>query len=148
MNIQNKRAYFDYQIIREMVGGLILTGSEVKSLRAGNANITEAFIYEKDGEIWLKNMYISKYTQAFYTNHEEIRERKLLLNKKEILFLKREVETAGLTMIPIRLILVNNRFKLVFGLAKGKKNWDKKELIRIRDQDREIRKEIGSNIYR
>lgn len=140
MNIQNKRAHFDYQIISEYTGGLILTGSEVKSLRAGNANITEAFIYEKDGEIWLKNMYISKYTQAFYTNHEERRERKLLLNKKEILYLKKEVETVGLTMVPIRLVLVKNKFKLVFGLAKGKKNFDKRESLREKSDKLEISK--------
>jgi SsrA-binding protein len=140
MNIQNKRAYFDYQIIEELTGGLILQGSEVKSLRAGNANITEAYIYEKGGELWITNMYIAKYTQAFYTNHEELRERKLLLNKKEILHLKKEVETAGLTIVPIKIILLKNKFKLVFGLAKGKKNWDKRESIRSKDIERDMRR--------
>lgn len=140
MIIQNKKAHFDYQILEQFTAGLILTGSEVKSLRAGNANITESHIYEKGGELWLTNMWISKYTQAFYTNHEERRERKLLLNKKEIIYLKREVETAGLTMIPIRLTIVNNRFKLIFGLAKGKKNHDKRESIKTKDIEREIKK--------
>ena len=140
--IQNKRAHFDYQILEEFTGGLILKGSEVKSLRAGNANITEAYLYEKEGEIWITNMYIAKYTQAFYTNHEERRERKLLLNKKEILYLKRELETSGLTLVPIKIITTNNKFKLVFGLAKGKKNYDRRESIKERDQIREIRRYV------
>lgn len=140
MIIQNRKAHFDYHILKEYVGGLILQGSEVKSLRAGNANITEAYLYEKEGEMWITNMWISKYTQAFYTNHEERRERKLLLNKKEILDLKKEIETGGMTLIPLKIIIIHNRFKLVFGLAKGKKNWDKRESIKTRDTEREIRR--------
>lgn len=137
--IQNRKAHFDYHIIKEYTAGLILKGSEVKSLRFGNANISEAFLYEKNGEIWITNMWIDKYTQAFYTNHDERRERKLLLNKKEILEIKSEVESGGLTLIPLKVLTINNKFKLIFGIAKGKKNWDKRNTIKSRDIERDIR---------
>ncbi len=135
--IINRSARFEYHIIDEYVAGLILTGPEVKSIRLGKVNISESFVYEKDGELWVKNMLISQYKGSHYTNKDELRERKLLLNKKEILQISKELGVRGISLIPLELFCINNKIKLKIAISKGKKLWDKKESIKKKDLERE-----------
>lgn len=139
MKITNRKAHFEYFIIEEFVGGIQLLGSEVKSLRAGNASISESYIYINNGEVFLKSSFIAKYKDSSYLNHEEKRERKILLNKKEINKLIKEVKNVGITIIPVEIFLKGNLFKIKFGLARGKKLHDKRESIKDRDISRELR---------
>lgn len=135
---RNKRARFDYHIIETWEAGLVLTGTEVKSLRDGRANISDAYGVVKDGEVFLLNLHISQYDRGGYTNHEPARTRKLLLHRKEIRRLIGAVEREGLTLIPLELYFKNGVAKVALALGKGKKLHDKRETERSRDADREI----------
>ncbi len=136
----NRRANFDYQIEEKFTAGLILTGTEVKSLRLGHANINDAYGMEKDGEIFILNMFIAEYTNKGYASHEEKRTRKLLLNKREIINITNALARKGATLVAIKLFFDNHgRAKLEIGLGFGKKNYDKRETIKNRDIDRKIR---------
>ena len=138
---QNRRANFDYLIEEKFVAGLELLGTEVKSLRLGHANINDAFGVEKNGEIFISNMYIAEYSNKGYTSHPEKRERKLLLKKKEILEIINALARKGSTLVAIRLFFDNNGLaKLEVGLGKGKKNYDKRESIKNREIDRKLQK--------
>lgn len=139
MKITNRKAHYEYFIIEEFVGGLQLLGSEVKSLRSGNASISESYIYINNGEVFLKSSFIAKYKNSSYLNHEETRERKILLNKKEINKLIKEVKNVGITIIPIDIFTQGNLFKIRFGIARGKKLHDKRETIKERDISREMK---------
>jgi len=139
MKISNKKAHFEYFIIEEFIGGLQLLGSEVKSLRQGNASINESYIYVHNNEVFLKSSFIAKYKNSSYLNHEETRDRKILLSKKEISKILKEVKNVGITIIPIEIFLKGNLFKVKFGLAKGKKLYDKRESIKERDISRELK---------
>jgi SsrA-binding protein len=141
MKIINRKAYFEYYIIDEYIAGIELLGSEVKSLRANNANITDAYVYITDGEVFLKNSFIAKYNESSYLNHDERRERKLLLTKKQINKLYRDVKNNGLTIVPLEIFLLKGRFKLKIALSRGKKLHDKKNSIKERDIKRETRRE-------
>lgn len=143
MNIGNRKAYRDYQIIREYTAGICLIGSEVKSIRNSNVNITDSFVYIHNSEIFIKGMFISKYTQATHTNHEELRDRKLLLNKKEIRNIKESLSKPGITCIPLNLHLSNGKIKVDIAIAKGKKLWDKKESIREKDIKLQTQRELN-----
>lgn len=131
---QNRRAHFDYLIEQKYTAGLELTGTEVKSLRLGHANINDAYGIEKDGELFISNMFIAEYANKGYSSHPEKRDRKLLLKKKEIIEITNELLRKGSTLVAIRLFFNDKgRAKLEIGLGRGKKNYDKREAIKDRD---------------
>lgn len=138
MKIVNRKAKFEYEILDTYVAGIVLQGSEVKSIRNGRCNISDSFCIVANNEVILKNCHISKYDSDKFTNHEELRDRKLLLTKKEILKLKEKSQTIGITIIPLKLFLQHNLIKVEIGLCKGKKLYDKRESIKERDIEREL----------
>ena len=140
MKIINKKAYYNYQVIEDFTAGLMLVGSEVKSIRDNNFNFGDSFIIFKDGELYVKNMSISKYKEATFQNHEEMRDRKILLTKKEISKISKLTEIRGITVIPLEMFTIRGRFKLKVGVCKGKKDYDKRNSIKERDTERELRR--------
>lgn len=139
VNIKNRRATFDYAISETYTAGLVLTGTEIKSIRMGKASLVDTFCYINDGEVWVKNMYIAEYFYGTYNNHTERRDRKLLLTHKEILALTRETTSPGFTIVPLRLFINDRGYaKLVIGVARGKKEYDKRQSIKERDDKREL----------
>lgn len=139
---KNRRARHDYAIIDTWEAGLVLTGSEVKSLREGKANLSDAYGIVRDGEIFLINLHISVYERASYNNHEPTRTRKLLLHKREIGRLIGAIERQGLTLIPLELYFKRGIAKVAIALGKGKKQHDKREDAKARDADREIARAV------
>lgn len=137
VNIKNRRATFDYAIGDTFTAGIVLTGTEIKSIRLGKASLVDTYCYVHDGEVWVKNMYIAEYFYGTYNNHTERRERKLLLNRKEILKIERAVKEPGNTIVPLRLF-INDRglAKLVIGIGRGKREFDKRQSIKERDDRR------------
>ncbi len=142
MEILNRKARFDYEILDTYEAGIELTGTEIKSIRLGNANIKDCYGIVKNGEVFLLNMYIKEYAEGNIFNHEETRTRKLLLHKKEILKLRDAIERDGYTLIPLKLYFKGNLAKIELGIARGKKNYDKREAIKERDIKRNIAKEF------
>jgi SsrA-binding protein len=140
MKIVNKKAYYNYQVLEDFTAGLMLTGSEVKSLRENNMNFGDSFIFFKDGELYVKNMSISKYKESSYQNHEELRDRKLLLNKKEIDKISKMSDNKGVAIVPLEIMTIRGRFKLKIGVCRGKKEYDKRNSIKERDIEREMRR--------
>ena len=140
MEINNRQAKFNYTILEEVEAGIVLKGTEVKSIKDGKANIKDSYAIIKNSEIFLLNMHISEYKEGNIFNHEEKRTRKLLLHKKEILKLRDKIELQGLTLIPLKVYFVKNKVKVLIGLAKGKKNYDKRESIKERDIERSLQK--------
>ena len=140
MKIVNKKAYYNYQVIEDFTAGLMLVGSEVKSIRENNFNFGDSFIIFKDGELYVKNMSISKYREATFQNHEEMRDRKILLTKKEISKISKLTDVRGITMIPLEIFTIRGRFKLKVGVCKGKKDYDKRNSIKQKDIERELRR--------
>lgn len=140
--IKNKRAYFDYQIEDNFLCGIVLHGTEVKSIREGNANISEAHCQVINKEVFLMNSYISEYKFGGSYNHTPVRERKLLLNKREIDKIHKKVKEKGMTLIPIKMF-INERgmVKVEIGLGKGKKTYDKREDLKKSDQKRDMERE-------
>lgn len=139
MEIENRKARHDYDIVETYNAGLVLMGSEVKSIKAGKANIGDAYCYVSiDNEVWMKNSHVSKYDSDVFTNHEEKRERKLLLNKKEIRKIKEQISEKGFTIIPLKMYLNKGNIKLLIGVCKGKHNYDKRNDIKDRDNKREL----------
>lgn len=140
MEIVNIKARHEYNVIEDFVAGLVLQGSEVKSIRAGKCNISDAYCYiSSKGEVWMKNSHVAKYDSDRFTNHDELRERKLLLTKKEIRKLTSEIQNPGFTLIPLKIFVdEHGLLKLVLGLCKGKKEYDKRETIKKRDSKKEI----------
>lgn len=139
MEIKNKKAYFDYFIEDQIEAGVVLTGTEIKSIRKGSANIKDCYVRIKNDEAFVINMFISKYEEGNINNHEERRERKLLLHTKEIKKLKAGTMQEGYSIIPLKVYLVRGIAKLLIGLAKGKKLYDKRESIKKRDLERDNR---------
>ena len=137
--IKNKRATFDYELLETFTAGIVLTGTEIKSLRLGKASLVDTYCYVERGEVWVKNMNISEYFYGTYNNHAARRDRKLLLNKKEIRKLQAAAKDNGFTIIPTRLF-INDRglAKVVIALAQGKKEYDKRQSIKERDDKREM----------
>lgn len=135
---RNKRARFDYEILEQWEAGIVLTGTEVKSLRAGRATINDAFGIVKDGELWILNMHVPPYEQGNQFNHDPARTRKLLLHRREVRRLIGGVERQGLTLVPLELYFKGSHAKVRIALARGKKVHDKRETIRRREGDREI----------
>lgn len=140
MEILNRVARYNYFIEDEYECGLVLTGTEIKSLRTGKANIKDSYAIVKNGEVFLLNMFIASYKEGNIFNHQETRTRKLLLHKKEILKLFNKIRLEGYTLIPLKIYFKNNRAKVLLGLAKGKKNYDKRESIKERDIKRQLEK--------
>jgi SsrA-binding protein len=139
----NRRARYEYTFLEEFDCGIILVGSEVKSVRMGNVTMVDAFIYIKDNEVWIKNLKVAPYKSAHTLDkHEENRDKKLLLNKKEIIRIKRKLDDKGITAIPLGMFVKNNRIKIKIAVAKGKKTWDKRETIKERDLTREMQRNI------
>ena len=145
MEIVNRKAKFDYQIISEIEAGIVLTGTEIKSIRNGKANIKDCYGIIKDNEVFLLNMHISQYEQGNIFNHDETRTRKLLLHKKEILKLNDAIRLQGYTLVPLKLYFKKNKAKILLGLCKGKKTYDKRETIKERDINRSIQKQLKGN---
>ena len=142
IEILNRKAKFNYEILETYEAGIVLTGTEIKSLKNGNANIKDSYAVIKEEEAFLLNMHISHYEEGNIFNHDETRTRKLLLHKKEILKLRDKIELNGYTIVPLKVYFVKRKAKVLLGLAKGKKNYDKREDIKKRDVEREIRKEL------
>ena len=139
----NRRARYEYNFIEEYEAGIVLVGSEVKSVRMGNVTMVDAFIYIKDNEVWIKNLKVAPYRSAHTLDkHEENRDKKLLLNKKEITRIKRKLEDKGTTAIPLGMFIKHNRIKIKIAVAKGKKTWDKRSTIKERDLTREMHRNI------
>lgn len=139
LEIKNKKAYFDYFIEEELEAGIVLTGTEIKSVRKGSVDLKDTFVTIKNNEAFLLNMYISKYEEGNIFNHEERRTRKLLLHKNEIKKLKEKIKIEGLTLIPLKLYFKKNKVKILIGVCKGKKLYDKRESIKERDLKKEAR---------
>ena len=142
MEIQNRKVNFDYEIIDTFEAGIVLTGTEIKSIRLGKCNLKDSYAIIKNNEIFILNMHISQYEQGNRFNHEETRTRKLLMHKKEILKLKDKLEIEGFTLVPIKLYFKDNRAKILIGLAKGKKVFDKRESIKKKDIERQMAKDL------
>lgn len=136
MEIKNKKAYFNYFIEKEIEVGLVLVGSEIKSIRNGKCNINDAYIRIKNKEVSIINMFIDTYNEASINNHEVTRERKLLLHKKEVKTLLEKVKQEGYTIVPLKLYFKKDYAKLLIGIGKGKKIYDKRETIKKRDLER------------
>ncbi len=139
INIKNRRATFDYAISDTYTAGIVLTGTEIKSLRNGKASLVDTFCIVTNGEVWVKNMYIAEYFYGTYNNHLERRDRKLLLNRKEIVRLEKIAKEPGYSIIPLRLF-INERglAKLVVGVGRGKKEYDKRQSIKEREDRRSM----------
>ncbi len=142
MEIKNRKARFNYQILEVIEAGIVLTGTEIKSLKQGKANIKDAYATYKNGEIFLINMHISSYDNGNRFNHDETRTRKLLLHKGEILKLRDKINIQGLTLVPLEVYLKHGLAKVSLGVAKGKKVYDKREDIKKRDIERSIRAKL------
>lgn len=140
---QNKKARHDYHIEDTFEAGLVLTGTEVKSLRAGRASLLDAYADITDGEAWLHNAHIPEYSQGTWTNHTPRRKRKLLLHRSEIDKMARRVNERGLTIVPLSLYFKDGRAKVEIGIARGKKTYDKRRAIARRDVEREVTRELG-----
>jgi len=133
----NRKAYHDYHIQESFEAGIVLKGSEIKSIRAGKVNLSDAYAKPENGELWLHNSHIASYDAASYNTHKPVRPRKLLLHRKEINILSNKVVQKGLTLVPLKLYIKHGVAKVELGVAKGKKVYDKREAIARRDADRE-----------
>ena len=139
VNIRNRRASFDYEFLEEYNAGIVLTGTEIKSIRAGKASLVDSYCYFHRGELWVKGMNISEYKLGTYYNHEEKRERKLLLTRKELRKLERNVKETGLTIVPTKMFLTEKGWvKLRIALARGKKEYDKRESLKLKDAKKDM----------
>ena len=142
MEILNRKARYHYEIEDTYEAGIVLTGTEIKSIRMGKVNIKDSYAIIRNNEIYLLNTHISLYEEGNRFNHDEDRTRKLLLHKREILKLKDKLEIEGYTLVPLKIYFVKNKAKVLIGVAKGKKNYNKKETIKERDIQREMEKSL------
>ncbi|AUJ31553.1 MAG: SsrA-binding protein SmpB [Liquorilactobacillus nagelii] len=139
---QNKKASHDYSIIDTVEAGMVLTGTEIKSVRARRINLKDGFAQIRNGEAWLLNVHISPYDQGNQFNHDPLRNRKLLLHRKELRHLTAQLSDKGLTLVPLKVYLKHGYAKVLLGVAKGKHAYDKRETIKKRDQDRQIQRAL------
>jgi SsrA-binding protein len=141
--IRNRQAYYDYFIEDKYDAGMVLTGTEVKSLRAGRASFNDSYCYFHRGEMWVKSLHIAEYSHGTSSNHDPLRERKLLLNKKELRKIESKIKEKGITVVPLRIFFSDKGIaKMELGLGKGKKIFDKRDTIKQRDNEREMKKFI------
>jgi SsrA-binding protein len=139
--IKNRPVTFEYSIEDKLTAGIMLTGSEIKSVREGKVSFNDSYCFFHDGELWIKSLHIAEYVNAGYAGHDPIRERKLLLNKKELRKWAQKMKEKGLTIVPLAMYINEKGYaKLDIGLAKGKKTHDKRESIKKRDTDREMKR--------
>lgn len=141
MEINNRNANYNYEVLETYEAGIVLKGTEIKSIRAGKANLRDSYATVKNGEVFLLNMHISQYEEGSLFNHEETRTRKLLLNKKEIFKLRDKISLEGLTLVPLKLYFKENKAKILLGVCRGKKTYDKRESIKKKDLEREMKKD-------
>ena len=143
VNIKNKRASFDFLLLDKYTAGIVLTGTEIKSIRAGKASLVDTFCFIHNGEMWVKNMYVAEYSYGSYNNHSTRRDRKLLLNKAEIRKLQAEMKTPGYSIVPTLLFIdENGRAKLDIYLCRGKKEYDKRQTLKEKEDRREMDRQI------
>ena len=143
INIENRKAKFDYQFLDVLTAGLVLKGTEIKSIREGKAGLADSYCYFKNDELFIKNFHITEYADASFYNHEPLRERKLLLSKQELNKWIKKVKDSGLTIVPIKLFINEKGYaKLNIALAKGKKAFDKRDDIKKRDIEREMNRKF------
>ncbi|MFN7313945.1 MAG: SsrA-binding protein SmpB [Bacteroidota bacterium] len=141
LNIVNRRASFDYQLLQRFTAGIVLTGTEIKSVRSGHVNLTDAFCFFKDGELFVRNMHISQWKQGSHYNHDPLRVRKLLLKKSELKKLRTKATEKGFTIVPVKITLSESGYaKIEIAIAQGKKSFDKREDLKKKDQQREIQR--------
>jgi SsrA-binding protein len=140
---QNRKARHDYHLGDHFEAGMVLTGTEVKSLRLGRASLADAFATVDDGEVWLRNAHIPEYTFGTWTNHATRRNRKLLLHKKEIAKLDRETASSGKTIVPLAIYFSDGYAKVELAVGTGKKDWDKRQTIAARDADRDLQRDLA-----
>ena len=141
--VKNRKAYYEYHILDEYEAGVVLMGSEVKSIRMGNVTLSDSFIYLKSGEVWIKNLKVARYAQTHISEpHNENRDKKLLLTKKEINKISRSLEDKGITCIPLTIFTKRNKLKIKIGVAKGKKLFDKRQSIKEKDMKRELQRNL------
>lgn len=140
----NRKAYYEYYVLENFEAGIVLMGSEVKSIRRNNVSIHDSFACVSNGEVWLKNMKVARYKQAHPAEEfNENRDKKLLLNKKEIRRIEKLLQNNGTTIVPLEIYTANNRIKIKIGVVKGKKLWNKKESIKERDVDRDTEYQLN-----
>lgn len=142
MEILNRKARFSYFVEEEIECGIALFGTEVKSIREGSCNIKDSYAYIRNNEVFVINMFIKKYKEGNIFNRDELRQRKLLLHKKEILKLKQKIEREGYTLIPLKIYFKKNKVKVLLGVCKGKKNYDKREALKDKDIKMQTLKEL------
>jgi SsrA-binding protein len=145
---QNKRARYDYHIDDTWEAGMVLTGTEVKALRAGRASLVDGYAHLREGEVWLENVHIPEYLRGTWTNHAPRRPRKLLLHRREIAKISDKANEAGWTLIPLALYFKDGKAKVEIGLARGKKTYDKRQAIAKREADREMRRAAAARFRR
>ena len=139
---QNKKAHYDYEITETFEAGIVLTGTEIKSVRQARINIRDGFARVRNGEVWLSNVHISPFDEGNIWNVDPTRSRKLLLHKKQIAKIEAEISQAGMSFVPLRVYIRDGFAKVLMGLAKGKKNYDKRETIKRKEQNRDIAKQL------
>ena len=139
---QNKKAHYDYEITETFEAGIVLTGTEIKSVRQARINIRDGFARVRNGEVWLSNVHISPFDEGNIWNVDPTRSRKLLLHKKQIAKIEAEISQAGMSFVPSRVYIKDGFAKVLMGLAKGKKNYDKRETIKRKEQNRDIAKQL------
>ena len=142
IEIKNKKALFDYEIFDTYEAGIVLTGTEIKSIREGKANLKDSYAIIKNNEAFILNMHISHYDKGNRFNHEETRTRKLLLHKKEILKIRDKISIKGFTLVPIKLYFSKNYVKVLLGIGKGKKTYDKRETLKEKDINKDIKRSL------
>lgn len=147
IQIKNKRAEHDFLVIDKYTAGIVLTGTEIKSIRAGKASLVDTFCYIHNGEMWVKNSYIAEYDFGSYNNHATRRDRKLLLNRKEIHALQEETRSSGFTIVPLRMFISEKGLaKMVIGLCRGKKEYDKRATLKEKQDRREMDRAMKSRL--
>ena len=142
IEINNRKANYDYEILDTFETGIVLTGTEIKSIRKGSVNLKDSYAIIRNNEIYILNMHISHNEEGNIFNHEETRTRKLLMHKKEIYKLRDKVDQLGYTLVPLKLYFKGNKVKILIGLAKGKKTFDKRESIKKKDIERDVQKQL------
>lgn len=144
MELSNRKAFHEYSFESKYTAGIVLQGTEIKSLRSGKASFNDSYCYFHKGELYVKNLHISEYAFGTYTNHEPMQERKLLLTKRELRKLEAKIKEKGYSIIPLRIFFSDSGYaKVEIGLGKGKKSFDKRQTIRERDSERDIKRKYG-----
>lgn len=144
MELTNRKAHYDYFFEATYIAGMVLSGTEIKSLRAGKASFNDSYCLFHHGELFVKNLHIAEYAFGTYSNHEPMQERKLLLNKRELRKLENKIKEKGYSIIPLKIFLAESGyFKMEIGLGKGKKSYDKRNTIKERESDRDIKRKYG-----